>query len=145
MNVSDVANTWIDVEVLSSRCVLYYQFALLFLLVAMGFGMAYALWQWLLLMVVALVIWLALKFLYPKTLKNLVIDKDLQVHCLVATNLGEQIWQGYLMQCQCTRHYVVFVVDTHEPMRQRVRFCIFYDQVTPDDFRKMRVLVRFAQ
>lgn len=134
---------WIDAELVPSRLLYWYQLGLFALLIIIGLGMSYAWWQWLLLALVAIVIWLGVRALYPKTLQKLVIDDNLCVQCLLSTHLGDELWRGQLMSCQRKGHYVLLHMSIDEPREQKVRFCIFCDQLAPDDFRKICVLARF--
>lgn len=72
---------WIDAELVPSRLLYWYQLGLFALLIIIGLGMSYAWWQWLLLALVAIGIWLGVRALYPKTLQKLVIDDNLCVQC----------------------------------------------------------------
>lgn len=110
------------------------------LLLVIGASIGLNLWQWLIFISLAILVFFSIKT--KPVLTHLVIDNN-EVNLTLNRHGRQQFWQGTLLSATHYHHYAVLDFEIDEPIGERVRFCLFYDQIPKDDWRILSVLIHY--
>lgn len=137
----------IDVAVAtSSRYQIRLYLCLALIIAALAGFESLNLWQWPLLLVSALISWIAFRWRHqplahltqPPLNRTEFADWGL----LIETYRGEQLWRGQLIEAQDYSRAIILKFEINHPQSRLLNCVIYRDQVTPQGWHQLKVLAQ---
>lgn len=109
-------------------------------IVLVGLSLSFVWWQFVVLAILGAVVVAGIAT--KPVLKHLIIDHQ-HSQLLIRAGQKDELWQGVLNTAMCRQGYIQLQFAIDEPYVGVFNCCVFYDQMTADEWRKLNAMGRY--